>query len=651
MPAKPLLTYDSECRFCCRWIEACKAVTGNRVDYECSQTTRPRFPQIAPQEFIRSVQWVGVDGSICSGAKAVFSALATATWLGRMALVLYRRVPVFARAAEVAYAGVAAHRGFFSALTRILWGADVRPPTYAVSSWVFLRLLGGIFLVAFLSFDAQIDGLVGTKGILPAADFFQVVGHAAGSASFRECPSLLWLTGAGDAALHGWCWAGVFSSVLLMGGIAPAANLVFLWAVYLSLSLAGQEFYQFQWDILLLETGFLAIFIAPWKWWTNKAHPPSRVAHFLLIWLLFRLLFESGLVKLTSGDPTWASGTALDYHYFTQPLPTPVAWFAQQLPEWFQWLSVKATLVIELALPFLLFFPRRLRLLGAGGIAFLQALIAMTGNYGIFNLLTLSLCLLAADDVVWGRFADRMMAGRRQRFLPSWIIGPVAAAVFLLSLVPLAFAFRRPVPWIGPLVRVYETVLPFRTINGYGLFAAMTTERREIILQGSDDGANWKTYGFRFKPGPVRLAPPWVAPYMPRLDWQLWFAALAGAERTPWFEKFLLRLLQGSPPVLDLLGDAPTFSGGCPRYVRALTDGYTFTTMAERKKTGAWWNAKPLAIYFPEVSLEDHQAFFYGPSKPPSTPSGRRSLHSLDKPDVRAPGTVCTQTGSGRRYD
>lgn len=601
VPAKPLLIYDGECRFCCRWVEAWKAVTGDRVDYERSQVAGPRFPQVKPEEFARSVQWVGEDGSIRSGAEAVFSALATATWHGRMALALYHGSPVFARAAEAGYAGVAARREFFSLLTRVLWGNDVRPPAYAVSGWVFLRALGGIFLVAFLSFGAQIDGLIGANGILPAADFFQAVRHAGVAWQF---PSLfLWWTG--DAALHGWCWAGVASSVLLMAGVAPAANLVFLWAVYLSLSVAGQDFYQFQWDILLLETGFLAIFIAPWQWWTKKAASPPRVAHFLLIWLLFRLLFESGVVKLASGDPTWANGTALDYHFFTQPLPTPVAWFAQQLPGWVHWLGVKGTLFIELALPFLLFFPRRLRLLGAGGIAFLQALIALTGNYGIFNLLTLALCLLAVDDVVWGGLAARLVAGTKQRFLPQWVLIPSAAVVFSFSLVPLAFSFRQPVPWMEPLARAHAGIRPFRTINGYGLFAVMTTHRRELIVQGSDDGVNWETYDFRYKPGPVRRAPPWVAPDMPRLDWQMWFAALGGAERTPWFEGFLLRLLQGSPPVLDLLGKSPAFPGGRPRYVRALGDGYTFTTPEQRKNTGNWWKAEPLAIDYPAVSLKD----------------------------------------------
>ncbi|MFA7343481.1 MAG: lipase maturation factor family protein [Terrimicrobiaceae bacterium] len=605
MPEKPLLIYDGECRFCCRWIEAWKAITGDRVDYETSRNAVARFPEIAPGKFADAVQWVGADGRVCSGAEAVFSALATATWHGRMALGIYREVPALARVADALYDGVATHRSFFSLLTRMLWGNDVRPPAYAVSGWLFLRILGGIFLVAFLSFGAQIDGLIGPEGILPAAEFFRAVRDAAGGGAFQECPSLLWWTGAGEAALHGWCRAGVVSSVLLMAGIAPAANLVFLWAVYLSLSMAGQEFYRFQWDVLLLETGFLAVFLAPWQWRAKKASPPPRLAHFLLLWLLFRLLFESGVVKLSGGDPAWANGTALDYHYFTQPLPTPTAWFAQQLPGWFQWLSVKATLFIEIVLPFLLFFPRRLRLLGAGGIALLQALIAVTGNYGIFNLLTLALCLLAVDDSVWGGLAKRVAAPDRRRFLPGFVLGPTAAAIVLLGLVPMASAFRQPLPWMEPLARAYATVQPFRTINGYGLFAVMTTKRREIIVQGSDDGVNWKTYGFRYKPGPVRRAPPWVAPYMPRLDWQMWFAALGGAERTPWFKNFLVRLLRGSAPVLDLLGDTPSFAGGPPRYVRAVGDGYEFTSPAERENSGDWWKTEPLSICFPAVSLKD----------------------------------------------
>jgi len=601
--AKPILIYDGECRFCCRWVEWWKARTGDRVEYEPSQTAGGRFPQIGAEKFAQAVQWVGTDGTVCSGAEAVFSALATATWPGKAALGLYRGVPWFARGTEAAYGVVARNRGFFSLLTRWLWGDDVRPPTFAVSSWIFLRLLGGIYLLAFLSFGAQLDGLVGERGILPAGKFFEAAGQAAGGEAFWRWPSVFWWAGAGDATLHGWCWAGLVASVFLMAGIAAGPCLIFLWAAYLSLTVAGQDFYQFQWDILLLETGFLAIFLAPWKWWAGKPLRPPRVAHFLLLWLLFRLVFASAVVKLSSGDPVWADGTALTYHYFTQPLPTPLAWYAQQLPGWFQGLSVKGMFFIELVLPFLLFGPRRLRLLGAAGIAGLQVLIALTGNYGFFNLLTLALCLLAVDDVVWGKRVSGHSSSGAGFFLPRWVLNIAAAAIFLLSLVPLASAFRRPMPWLEPVAVVYETIAPFRTINGYGLFAVMTRERREILVQGSDDAVNWKTYPFRYKPGDPHRAPPWVAPYMPRLDWQMWFAALGRAEHNPWFTNFLVRLGEASPPVLGLLEENP-FPGGRPRFLRAVSDGYIFTDRAERERTGNWWRTEPLAIYHPEVSLK-----------------------------------------------
>ena len=178
-----------------------------------------------------------------------------------------------------------------------------------------------------------------------------------------------------------------------------------------------------------------------------------------------------------------------------------------------------------------------------------------------------------------------------------------AVVVFLLSLVPLAAVFRRPVPLLEPLMAAYEVVAPLRTINGYGLFAVMTTERKEIVVQGSEDGVVWKTYTFRFKPGDPHRAPPWVAPYMPRLDWQMWFAALGTAEQNPWFLRLLQRLLEGSPSVTGLLAENP-FPARPPAYVRALSDRYTFTTPTERKQTGNWWKVEPAAIYCPAVSLE-----------------------------------------------
>ena len=341
----------------------------------------------------------------------------------------------------------------FSRVTQLLWGADVRVPTFAISTWLFLRLLGVVYLLAFTSYWVQLSGLNGAKGILPAAEFFDRVREILGEAGFLQFPSVCWL-GAGDTALYAWCGAGIFASLVLIIGFVPLPCLVFLWSDYLSLTVAGQLFYQYQWDILLLEAGFMSIFLAPVALRLGRPANPPRAARFLIVWLLFRLIFASGVVKLTSGDPAWADGTALEYHYFTQPLPTPLAWFAQQLPVTWQTISVWMMFAIELVLPFFLFGPRRVRLFAVGGIATLQLLIALTGNYGFFNLLTLrslfdvrGRCGLEAIDAVKVRVNRQRV--QPARFLPRKVVLAAAVAIVLFSLVPLAAAFRRPMPLLG----------------------------------------------------------------------------------------------------------------------------------------------------------------------------------------------------------
>jgi lipase maturation factor 1 len=601
------LIYDGECKFCARWVERWRATTGDRVRYITSREAVQEFPEITEQQSNEAVQWVGANGERLSGSPAIFAALATSSAGGRTLLSLYREKPWFARLADVGYGAVARNRIFFSRLTQLFWGADVRVPTFAISAWLFLRLLGLVYLLAFVSYWVQLVGLSGERGILPAAEFFDRAREVLGESAFLQFPSVCWF-GASDRALHAWCGAGIIAAIVLIIGFVPLPCLIFLWFDYLSLTIAGQLFYQYQWDILLLEAGFMSILLAPISLRLGRPTDPPPAARFLVVWLLFRFIFSSGVVKLTSGDPAWTNGTALEYHYFTQPLPTPLAWFAQQLPSSWQAISVWTMFAVELVLPFLLFGPRRVRLFAAVGIAALQLLIALTGNYGFFNLLTLVLCLMCVDDAVWRQLmpaswrVDRER-GRPARFVPRRFVLAGVVAIVLLSLVPLAAAFRRPMPLLEPLMMAYEAVAPFRTINGYGLFAIMTKERREILVQGSEDGVSWKAYTFRFKPGDPRRAPPWVAPYMPRLDWQMWFAALGRVEQNPWFLRFLERLLEGSPTVSNLLEENP-FPDNPPRFVRALSDRYTFTTMAEGRRTELWWNVEPAAIYLPAVSLE-----------------------------------------------
>jgi len=526
-----------------------------------------------------------------------------------LALWFYENLPGCAPAARLGYTIIARHRKFSSFVTIALWGkaedAVCRPTYYSARRW-FLRLLGVVYLIAFGSLWIQIDGLIGHDGITPLTPWLQAVRDHFGPEAYRLYPTVFWLNSS-DGFLHLICGAGVVLSLVLIIQIAPTVCLILLWALYLSLSVAGQIFLNFQWDYLLLEAGFFSIFLAPLSLFPSRRGKPrlSRWAHFLLLWLLFRLMFMSGVVKLTSGDDSWWNLSALLYHYETQPLPTPLAWWAHQLPAWFHATSVVVMFSIELGAPFLLFGPRCLRLIGVASLLILQALIALTGNYCFFNLLAASLCLLAIDDAAWPHPG-------RQRPLPRTTTGPSWPPWILIPVTFFALGLSGPLLWnaffpeadFPPLFAVaYGYVEPFRSLNGYGLFRVMTKTRPEIVVEGSPDGVNWKPYEFKYKVGDPGRAPPIVAPHQPRLDWQMWFAALADVRHEPWFVNFLVRLLQGSPPVLRLLKENP-FPDAPPRYVRARLFQYHFTDITERNQAGAWWKRQEdEALYCPTVSL------------------------------------------------
>ena len=545
----PLLIFDGECGFCRIWVEYWKRLTGGRVSSEPYQKVADEFPDIPRERFARSAHLALPDGEVLTGAHAVFRALAFApgrTW----PLFLYRHVPGFAALTEWLYRFIAAHRPLFFRATILLFGPVVEPSSYVRVRWLFLKLLGAIYGIAFLSLWFQITGLIGSRGILP---FGRV----------------------SDLALQLACAVGVACSILLIAGILERTALIACWGLYLSLTTAGQDFLSFQWDILLLETGFLAIFLGS-----------SPVIVWLFRWLLFRLMLLSGAVKLLSGDAAWRTLTALNFHYYTQPLPTRFAWYMQQLPGWFQEASVVVMFAIELGTPFLIFAPRRIRFFAGFWILFLQTLILLTGNYTYFNLLTIALCVFLLDDQALG--THYQPARKSRKLVPAL----VAALILFLSVSQL----------LGIAPRVQRALAPFYLTNTYGLFAVMTTVRNEIIVEGSNDGAQWREYEFRYKPGDVRHAPRWAAPHQPRLDWQMWFAALGSYRTNPWFVNFVLRLLEGSPDVTSLLDRNP-FPGAPPRYIRALTYEYTFTDWQTRRTTGAWWRREPRGTYLPPVSL------------------------------------------------
>jgi len=487
---------------------------------------------------------------------------------------------------------------------------DTKPaavPTYFAIRWLFLRLLALAYLAAFLSLAVQVTGLVGSQGILPAHVLLDWVRPRTGLERYWIAPTIFWL-GGGDLALTGGGIAGAVLAVALLAGLAPIPILILLWALYLSFSVVGQVFLGYQWDALLLETGLLAVFFAPGGLRPRAAREsaPSPLAVWLLRWLLFRLVFSSGVVKLASGDQSWRALTALRYHYWTQPLQTWIGWYAAHLPGWAQSASVGMMFGVELVAPLLLFAPRRFRRMAFGPLVGLQALIAVTGNYAFFNLLAGALCLFALEDAdLPPRWRERLAPPSEKADPPFWpraVLYPVAAVVGLVSGGEMMAAFGVEPP--APVVALHRVVAPLSSINGYGLFAVMTTSRPEIVVEGSDDGQSWKAYEFRWKPGDLGRRPAFVAPHQPRLDWQMWFAALVTCEDNQWFVRFVGRLLQGSPPVLALLARNP-FPDRPPRFVRAEMYDYAPTSLEVRRRDGTWWTRQPRGDYCPVLSADD----------------------------------------------
>lgn len=604
MTQNPVLLFDGDCYFCRRWIERWRFYTKDAVDYRPYQEASPEYPEITIEQFKKSVWFVDRSKKIqASGAEAVFRALAEGRGKGWM-LWIYQKVPLVKPVCEAAYKAVASNRSFFSKWTRFFWGESVMPSSYSVSRFVFLRLLALTYAAAFISLGIQILGLIGKDGILPAENFLAMVREHVGSERYWRVPSLAWLS-VSDSALQSLCWGGAFLCLLLFLGFLPSVTLALLWFFYLSLVSVGQDFLSFQWDSLLLEAGFLTIFYAPpvlWDKFRPRGNPPALI-HGLFVWLLFRLMFSSGVVKLASGDAAWHDLSALSFHYETQPLPPWTAWFMHQLPLWFQKFSTVLMFVIELAMPFLFFLPRRPRLVGAALIVGLQVMIMITGNYCFFNFLSIALCVLLIDDAFWfSKFPRKRGEPRENQRVPLCVSVPVFILIVTLSWVPMQrLALRQPAQDSG-LWLFYRSVSAFRLVNPYGLFAIMTTQRPEISVEGSNDGLVWKAYEFKYKPQDIYRRPGFAQPHQPRLDWQMWFAALGSVRQNPWFIDFCVKLLRGSEEVTGLLETNP-FKGAPPKYIRASLYRYHFTSAAERQKTGAWWKREESGFYMPGISL------------------------------------------------
>ncbi|MGR9085577.1 MAG: lipase maturation factor family protein [Gammaproteobacteria bacterium] len=469
------------------------------------------------------------------------------------------------------------------------WLTDSNP---ALLSWIFLRGLALIYVAAFASMAVQIEGLIGAEGILPAKSWLLAQSQRYTEDRYWLFPTVFWLD-ASDVALKSACFAGMGAAVLLFLNLFDRLALAACYVLYLSITVAGQEFTSFQWDVFLLEAGFMGIFMT-WG---------SGLMVWLYRFLIARFMFMGGVVKLASGDPSWADLSALGYHYLTQPLPSPLAYHAYYLPQWFHKLCVGGVFLIELIVPFFVFMPRPFRLVAAWSFIVLQSVILLTGNYNFFNLLTVLLCLLLFDDQdVSRRLPVRLVAFIQSRRPNPGHLAHVLAAVWIGAVLTVcaasAWKYHAKAAPVTPFNELIWLTSAFAVVNNYGPFSVMTTERNEIIVEGSHDGKKWRAYEFKFKPGSLDRRLGWNIPHQPRLDWQMWFAALERPAKMSWFGSFMARLTEGSSGVLSLLRYNP-FSEGPPRYVRARLYRYHFTTPEEREATGRIWRRSLIGMYWP----------------------------------------------------
>jgi len=537
-----------------------------------------------------------------------------------------------------------------SSVIRWLFDSRNGPADRFLSRWIFLRALGLIYFSAFFPLVFQIRGLIGPEGILPAGEYLKSVAEQLGHTRYWYVPSVLWFS-SGSHMLTGLCWAGMAAALLLVFNIWPRGMLAICFVCFLSFVSAAGDFSGYQSDGMLLEAGFLSLFLAPggFRPGFGETQPPVRAALYLLLWEWFRIYFESGVAKIMGGDPEWRNFTALDEYYQNGPLPTWIGWYVQHFPHWFHTATTFFTLALELVLIWAAFLPRPFRIALFFLVTPWQIGIILTANYTFLNYLVLILAFLLLDDRLLPRFFPNQWKKDLLHRTPAPSIDSTAPAIDKLSILaapsnqstddpPAKTAGARDLwqnirRWLAPLrVSVaavllvwifYSTILqmiwmitpaplptspvalldPFRIANRYGLFAVMTRGRYEIEFQGSNDGQTWTAYPFRHKPQELDKPPRIYAPYQPRLDWNLWFASLGEWRDNPMVLRTERRLLSNDHDVLTLFAANP-FPQAPPRQVRAVLWQYWFTSMEEKRQHGLWWRRELLGLYAPAIQLE-----------------------------------------------
>ena len=593
-----ILLYDGECGFCRKWVAVVQSAVNGYVQFYPYQDKYSEYSYLNESDLRKKVHLI--DGKmVWVGAEAIYKVIALSKrwpWscLGRLILWMYNNVLGFNRLSEWGYGWVASHRSWVSSF--------LFPPFFNRSVSFFFKGLGLIYCLAFGSLLSQVQGLFGSYGILPISSVMRYVQQF--GLSVGQLPTVFWMSYS-DTMIMAVPILGVCCGVMMMVSSRYLRLWSLLaWGLYLSIVTVGQAFMSFQWDVLLLEVGFLALLF-------NPCHP-SRWIRFLVQWLLFRVLFASGMVKLMSGDLSWRGLTALNYHYWTQPLPHIGSWWVHQFAPLFHQISMVVMFVIELIIPWFIFGGRRLKMGAFVGINVLMVSVILTGNYGFFNVLVMVMTLLLLDDLSWRWFkysppnplsiTNVTKRGRNMLYVYKVGVIGISVVIILLSFPADLNRFLSPNYQITFLRPLFNYVQPFRIVNGYGLFAVMTKTRPELIVQGSDDGVSWKEYMFKWKTNEVFRRPQWAFPYHPRLDWQLWFAGLGTFEGNRWLLGLLRGLSMNHPHVLGLLHHNP-FSDHVPSYLRIMKSNYTFTTVAQWRKTGRWWVSGDVVPYSPVFKL------------------------------------------------
>jgi len=482
-----------------------------------------------------------------------------------------------------------------------------RGNSYWLARFVILRLLGFVYAVAFLVAAQQLVPLIGERGLTPANHFLATIQSQLGSST--ECmwrvPTLFWF-GLSDNLLPIFSWIGFVLSLGVLAGYGNAIILAVLWMMYMSIVHVGQIWYGYGWEIQLLETGFLSIFLCPL--FDGRPFPkcrPPLLVIWLFRWLGFRIMIGAGLIKLR-GDPCWRDLTCLYYHYETQPIPNPLSRYLHFAPHWFHQVETAWNHFIELIVPWFSFGPRHARHIAGVLLVSFQIILIISGNLSFLNYITIIPFLACFDDTFLGRVLPKSLVRRAERAAqesePSRINNTITIA---LSVLVVYLSIAPVLNLVSGRQLMNYSYDPLDLVNTYGAFGSVGRERPEIVFEGTDDAfitgdTKWREYEFKAKPGDPNRRPAIIAPYQPRIDWQIWFAAMASPAEYPWTLRFVWKLLHNDPGTLSLLADNP-FPNAPPHYIRARLYRYRFAPPGDR----AWWKREPIGEWLPALSTED----------------------------------------------